>query len=769
MYMAFFLSYVLLLLITISSLFVYYAQTRTSVMEKEAESQKVLIAQLEDNIDEKVKYTDNLVNGIVVSGKLQKFDVSYPYGNYSYIDLFADIQSVYRPDYLVNYSVYFSNLDEVVTTETYMKAEEYFKYMYSPVGMDYAEFAEEYLTGYHLRTLGPALTVKIAGNSESTVLPYVQTFPFSGKSMGQIIVFIDTDDISQLISQISQSTMSDVYILDENDQMMFSSDNAHTLPEERLDEITDSSEALEIQVDNQPMIVMSVSSSVNGWKYLLMTPKNIYFRESIQFALTCALIFAVYLVAGLLIGHFLAKRNSRPINEISDIIKKYVDSGEQVAGRNELRAIKSVLLDRFSSDQKLNEIVQSQKPIVKQACLLSLVKGLEVNWERSSERLKSVGVEFVSDRFMAVALEFDLDSPFFMEEAQFQGKNYSLARVIVQNIGEELFSKDFQCFFLDLDRNQSFFLLNAVGDAGPAELSENLKKNVAFMNNFVKNNFRLNVSWGLSLLHENVKDLPKCYDEAEKALESSKRTIADIVSFDSVQNIETDYFFPAEIEAQMMNLLKNGNYRECKELLQNIFQINAGSTCGISEPAKNEFLSSLMFALARIMNMVPGRKEKQPVLEQTLLNELGENPTLKSAETYCLRLIDSVAKESQNQIVSKTELLVKHITDFVDENIEGKMLDLNYISEKFGLTPQYISNIFKRYQKENIKEYISIRKLNRAKELLVSTDLSNCEISVRLGYVNELGIFRLFRKYENMTPGKYRTLHKNPEDGAKDP
>ena len=725
----------------------------------------MLLSRLKDNVDQKMKYADTLMNGIASENRLQQFAADYSYGAYDTEELYSDIQSIYKPDYLVNYSVYFMGTGEVISTGIHMDIADYFQYMYKPVDMDYNTFFTKYLTGYRLRTLGPATDILITGENEVNVLPYVQTFPFYGKSLGQIIILLNTKDTVNLMSQLHELTMSSVYVLDSDNNIMLSSDDAPALTEELTGAIQKNPDATcKIQVRGQPMIVMSALSNQNGWRYVLVTPKNIYFQKNIQFAMICVAVFAVYLIIGLVIGHVLAKHNSRSISEISGIIKKYVDNGKSMDGGNELRTIKSVLLDKFSSDQKLNEIVQAQKPIVKQAYLLSLVKGLEVDYEEALERLKSLGIEFSSDNFAVIALEFDLDSPFFMEKAQFPGENYSLAHVIVQNVGNELFDKYFQSSFLDLDRNQFIFLLNAVKNVPPDKLVCYLKQSVTSIDEFAKNNFQLSIDWGISSIHKNYINLPKCYDESKKALESSKKNSVGLVCFNDMQNSEIDYFLPMEIESQIINLLKSGSYRESKELLGNIFQINENVSHGISSQASKCFLNAVVIMLVRTMNDMLSKKGKQPLPDQTLTDWFGENPTWKSAKTCCLQFIDSIAKEAQNQIIRKTELLVGDIANFIDENVEGNLLDLNYISEKFNLTPQYISNIFKKYRKENIKNYISRQKLSRAKELLENTNLSISEVSIRLGYMNELGIFRLFRKYDNITPGEYRALHKKSPD-----
>ncbi|MFQ8832557.1 MAG: helix-turn-helix domain-containing protein [Ruthenibacterium lactatiformans] len=68
------------------------------------------------------------------------------------------------------------------------------------------------------------------------------------------------------------------------------------------------------------------------------------------------------------------------------------------------------------------------------------------------------------------------------------------------------------------------------------------------------------------------------------------------------------------------------------------------------------------------------------------------------------------------------------------------------------MTPQYISNVFKKYRDENVKDYIARRKLAQAKALLTGTDLPVREVAARLGYAGEIGIIRLFRKYEAPRP-----------------
>ena len=765
-YMAFFLSYVLLLVITTSSLFVYYAQIRDSVLEENQKSKEALLSQLKDNVDQKMKYADNLMNGIASDNKLLQF--ARGSGAYTLENLLSDIQSTYKPDYLVNYSVYFAEMNEVVTPGFHMKAPEYFRYMYRPADIDYGTFKKKYLSGYKLRELGPVLQIQTIGGNRENVLPYVQTFPFSGMPVGQIVILIDTKDISNLIAQISGSTLSHVYILEGDNRLMFSSANAPSLPDSVIGKLRQSDGHFQTRIGGKKMILTSVSSSLCGWKFVLAEPINIYLNTSLRFGAICIIIFAIYLSAGLLIGHFFAKRNSRPIKEIGDILKGCISQESRTDEGNEIGTIKHELMDRLSRDRKLGEIIQAQRPLVSQAYLLSLIKGIEVRYKDADSRLNSLGIHFLSERFTIAMLDFDPDSPFFLEEAEFSEKNYSLVQAAVQNIGSGLFGKTYQCFFLTVDRNRFLFLLIAKKALSQEKSAPLLKEDILKLNDFIGSNFHLRITWGFSSQHEELKNLPKCYDEAKKALESSRKSPDGILCFTDIKDMDSDYFFPTEIEYQVVDLLKSGNYPEGKALLDNIFKINESTLHGSRARISSYFLNQVASMLARSMNCILLARGKPTLSPRALLDELGEKPTLKSSKTYFMSFIDRIAEEAQNQSFRKTELLVNQITDFINRNVEENPLDLNCIAEEFHITPQYVSNIFKKYKRENIKDYISKLKLKRAKDLLLETNLSNYEISVRLGYGNELGIFRLFKKYERVTPGQYRTAHRKRTGSFKD-
>ena len=78
------------------------------------------------------------------------------------------------------------------------------------------------------------------------------------------------------------------------------------------------------------------------------------------------------------------------------------------------------------------------------------------------------------------------------------------------------------------------------------------------------------------------------------------------------------------------------------------------------------------------------------------------------------------------------------------------------VGEHFSMTPYYISSIFKKVTGHGLLDYISKKRIDKAKELLCSTSLSLEEISGRTGFNSVRTFMRTFVKYESVTPGKYK-------------
>ena len=92
---------------------------------------------------------------------------------------------------------------------------------------------------------------------------------------------------------------------------------------------------------------------------------------------------------------------------------------------------------------------------------------------------------------------------------------------------------------------------------------------------------------------------------------------------------------------------------------------------------------------------------------------------------------------------------------YVEDNLRHT-LTLKEVAEHVHLNASYFSALFKEKAKLTFSEYMTRRRLERAKQLLLSTDLPVATIAEEVGYQTDKYFISLFKTYEGITPGQYR-------------
>jgi two-component system response regulator YesN len=70
-----------------------------------------------------------------------------------------------------------------------------------------------------------------------------------------------------------------------------------------------------------------------------------------------------------------------------------------------------------------------------------------------------------------------------------------------------------------------------------------------------------------------------------------------------------------------------------------------------------------------------------------------------------------------------------------------------------------LSSLFKEKLGENMVERVSKLRIDKAKELLLTTNRSVAEIALEVGYSSSGTFIRSFKKQEAITPTRYRQEH----------
>ena len=88
----------------------------------------------------------------------------------------------------------------------------------------------------------------------------------------------------------------------------------------------------------------------------------------------------------------------------------------------------------------------------------------------------------------------------------------------------------------------------------------------------------------------------------------------------------------------------------------------------------------------------------------------------------------------------------------------GESLSLNTLAEKVHLSPRYLSSLFVEEEGIGINRYIKKVRMQKARELLLGTNMKVSEICVKVGYSNLSYFCKSFQDDFGVTPDKFRIL-----------
>lgn len=126
---------------------------------------------------------------------------------------------------------------------------------------------------------------------------------------------------------------------------------------------------------------------------------------------------------------------------------------------------------------------------------------------------------------------------------------------------------------------------------------------------------------------------------------------------------------------------------------------------------------------------------------------------LTHLEEGLAKIFDDKKKDYKHHIVHNVKL-------YISANVKKK-LSLNEVAAAFGLSPNYLSSLFRKNSEMGFTEYVNYMKIQRAKELMDSRNLKVYEVSLELGFESAFYFSKVFKKVEGYSPSEYHTRKMN--------
>lgn len=161
------------------------------------------------------------------------------------------------------------------------------------------------------------------------------------------------------------------------------------------------------------------------------------------------------------------------------------------------------------------------------------------------------------------------------------------------------------------------------------------------------------------------------------------------------------------------------------------------------------------------VSIKPSAGKKIDCILKAMLDEYKRKDTMwESAAGSLLHLLllevyrnhhDSFPASAMNDAME----LVIRVQAYIDAHY-AEDLRLSDVSSKFHVDMYYLSRLFSRYTGYTFKEYITLQRISKARDLLYNTSKSITRVGMDSGFNNVNHFIRIFKKHEGSTPLQYR-------------
>jgi two-component system response regulator YesN len=139
------------------------------------------------------------------------------------------------------------------------------------------------------------------------------------------------------------------------------------------------------------------------------------------------------------------------------------------------------------------------------------------------------------------------------------------------------------------------------------------------------------------------------------------------------------------------------------------------------------------------------------------IESLSSKETVEEMASWFIESFSKIIIIKSNSLIkSKYSKKVQDSIDYINKNLNTYALSLTDIADHINAHKVYLCRIFKEETGENVTQYILKARIEKSKEMILSTSYKLYEISDKLGFTSPQQFSILFKKVTGITPNQFK-------------
>lgn len=589
-------------------------------------------------------------------------------------------------------------------------------------------------------------------------LSFVSKLPAQSKEpFALIIVNINQGKIQREIE--SDLGNNEVTVIDSSGNLVYTTNNdILTYCAANIDRLS-SDKVQTIKLDNGKSYNIAVADSdVVGWKYIVS-----YDVDNVMSAADKILSFSIVMcgivVLGFLLSIFTTRRIYKPVSNLTEHIYGLGNENRSRKRQNEFDFIANSIDNLVGKNTALEKLIVTQQRQLTELFQLRLIRG-EIKQEQLDYYLTRLNLK--RKKYLSV-VSINIQSQESFEEYD-EAKQDAVRIGVVENLPDDILG---ELFMPAICNARTITMAVTEDDEGM------LDKKILFIYDlislYVNEQYNLSINVGASKVFEELMKYRTGYYESVEALKNSEFFIKqqngdqdDIVNYEStsvmfysdIMNTADGYTYNIVLEREIKEAVDICDKDKAFQVIDNFIEelINKKVSANECSLCMHRFLIAIILIASNaglIINDIFGSEADNIFLDFNQLYDLN-----KMKSFYKFKVVSPIISELNKFRTSKTSEIMSSIQELVEET-KGD-ITLTECAEKLNYHPSYIWKVMKSEKNITFSDYIADYRINEAKRLLTTTNLTVTDIATALNYTNTQNFIRFFSKHVGTTPGKYR-------------
>lgn len=373
---------------------------------------------------------------------------------------------------------------------------------------------------------------------------------------------------------------------------------------------------------------------------------------------------------------------------------------------------------------------------------MRLLHNLFDSREQFDIQVRDLRLDFSDDCYLASHGEIHSDIAREMDFAK-QMNLYSSSLQMIR----EILGKHMSCHVISLDKIHFavIYRFSAAAQMKPGNIREAWENTCSMVHNY----FNVWLTIGTGNLVEDPLKISISYQEARQAFNLADRQTPVVFFSRSGENSCRNAF--------NITMFKNALTQAFEEFDTDILYQTLTEISDLFLTYPNRFLQTMDGAcniLYLALSLLPdGEDTLQEIFSSYPdgYRSIYKKEDVLQIVQWLNILRDGLCRVLKNKRKTYKDHVASSVQKYINSHLEDR-LTLNDVAAVFGLSPNYLSALFKKNCGIGFSEYITQRKITLAKSMLLEDGLKIYEVANRLGFESAFYFSKVFKKVEGMSP-----------------